>query len=90
MTRDLHTASLEEHQQEIEKRRQGKPTEGVLMRFNERELYLLDLASRLASKKGFSSRHAWMRHVLLESAQNEIQEHPELAALSGKAKEPCR
>ncbi|WP_075881847.1 hypothetical protein [Vreelandella massiliensis] len=74
-----------QHQKALSQCLKGKPTEGVLMRFNEQEFYLLNLASRVAAKKGFSSRQAWMRHVILNAVREELAQddalHPFVSVL---------
>lgn len=73
---------LNEHLDALLKCRNGKPTEGVLLRFNEKEFYLLNLAARLASHKGYSSRQAWMREIMMSAIQNEIEDSKEFSKLT--------
>lgn len=61
--------------------RGGKPTEGVLLRFNEQEFYLLNLASHLAASRGYSSRQAWMRHTVLNAIRDELEDTSDMQAL---------
>lgn len=70
------------HQKALSQCLKGKPTEGVLMRFNEQEFYLLNLASRVAAKKGFSSRQAWMRQMILTAIQEELSQEDNLSSLA--------
>lgn len=64
--------TLKGHVAALSERRGGKPTEGVLMRFNEREFYLLNLAAQHAATKGYTSRQAWMRRVMLDALKKEL------------------
>ena len=81
------TDTLAKHQDALSQCQIGKPTEGVLMRFNEQEFYLLNLASRLAAHKGFTSRQAWMRHVILSAIEDELAHDRELHVLMESLKE---
>lgn len=73
---------LWKHQEALSQCLKGKPTEGVLMRFNEQEFYLLNLAARVAAKKGFSSRQAWMRQMILTAIQEELSQEDNLSPLA--------
>ena len=76
--------SLQQHLDALSICRDGKPTEGVLMRFNEQEFYLLNLTAIHATHKGYVSRQAWMRAVILEAMQNEMRKEEEMQSLVNK------
>lgn len=78
---------IEKHQDVLSQCHNGKPTEGVLMRFNEQEFYLLNLASRVVARKGFPSRQAWMRHVILSAVEDELANDSEFHFLIESLKE---
>lgn len=71
---EQRTDSLHQHMGALADCRGGKPTEGVLLRFNEQEFYLLNLASRFAASRGYPSRQAWMRAVIREAMRKELEE----------------
>ncbi|MDN6179761.1 MAG: hypothetical protein L0I84_01950 [Halomonas subglaciescola] len=81
MTASKHSTEVQQHLDALADCRGGKRTEATLLRLNEQEFYLLNLVADLAAHRGYASRQAWIREMVMGAVRAELKQADGLAGL---------